>query len=266
MRVLRILAENGNTGSSLFSLFLFLFLSLFLSLSLSVCVCVCVSAFSFFILPSSLILLTYFPSEMFNLWFFSSFHSLPSLPLSSSLLLSLMPVVLNIHQPSSTLFAMFDKLILLADGYLIYEGPVSEVGAYFASLGFVCPPGWAIADFLLELVSRCGEEGKHTKHVNHSIPRKEPVELDEEKDNEDPMSEDMSSDIGEDSRDIFSHIELLSTTELASRFSASQQKSVEEGRHPDLSSSSSAHGGRDYSAPAKFKNLWIVQVFVLMQR
>eukprot|EP00008_Paramoeba_atlantica_P003018 CAMPEP_0201489444 /NCGR_PEP_ID=MMETSP0151_2-20130828/22807_1 /ASSEMBLY_ACC=CAM_ASM_000257 /TAXON_ID=200890 /ORGANISM="Paramoeba atlantica, Strain 621/1 / CCAP 1560/9" /LENGTH=403 /DNA_ID=CAMNT_0047875049 /DNA_START=78 /DNA_END=1286 /DNA_ORIENTATION=- len=67
-------------------------------------------------------------------------------------------VVLNIHQPSSTLFGMFDNLILLAEGRLIYEGPVKNVGNYFAELGFVCPPGWAMADFLLELVSRCGDQ------------------------------------------------------------------------------------------------------------
>ena len=33
-------------------------------------------------------------------------------------------VVLNIHQPSSTLFGMFDNLILLCEGRIIYEGPV----------------------------------------------------------------------------------------------------------------------------------------------
>ena len=48
---------------------------------------------------------------------------------------------MNIHQPSSTLYSMFNNLILLAEGRIIYSGPLSGVADHFASLGFVCPPG-----------------------------------------------------------------------------------------------------------------------------
>ncbi|KAJ8603554.1 hypothetical protein CTAYLR_004878 [Chrysophaeum taylorii] len=45
-------------------------------------------------------------------------------------------VVCVIHQPSAAVFDMFDDLILLSEGELMYSGPISLCDAYFASLGF----------------------------------------------------------------------------------------------------------------------------------
>ena len=42
-----------------------------------------------------------------------------------------MAVLATIHQPSSDLFMMFDKVILLSEGYTVYCGPPSMVKAYF---------------------------------------------------------------------------------------------------------------------------------------
>ncbi|KAM7526196.1 hypothetical protein LguiA_016098 [Lonicera macranthoides] len=45
-----------------------------------------------------------------------------------------------VHQPSYTLYKMFDDLILLAKGGLIaYQGPVKKVEEYFAGLGITVP-------------------------------------------------------------------------------------------------------------------------------
>ncbi|KAI3906330.1 hypothetical protein MKW92_015127 [Papaver armeniacum] len=45
-----------------------------------------------------------------------------------------------VHQPSYSLFKMFDDLILLARGGLtVYHGPVKEVEDYFAGLGVIVP-------------------------------------------------------------------------------------------------------------------------------
>lgn len=57
-------------------------------------------------------------------------------------------VVATIHQPSSKTFMLFDDLLLLAEGRVIYHGPVSEVLAYFATLGHTCPSYMNPADFL----------------------------------------------------------------------------------------------------------------------
>ncbi|KAJ1942669.1 hypothetical protein GGF37_003009 [Kickxella alabastrina] len=44
--------------------------------------------------------------------------------------------LMTIHQPSAEMVAKFDKLILLAQGKLVYMGPASQALPYFESLGF----------------------------------------------------------------------------------------------------------------------------------
>jgi len=48
-------------------------------------------------------------------------------------------IVTTIHQPSTDIFFKFDRLILLADGHMVYNGPTKDVVAYFAKLGYTCP-------------------------------------------------------------------------------------------------------------------------------
>ncbi|KAK5689391.1 hypothetical protein LTR17_026285 [Elasticomyces elasticus] len=44
-------------------------------------------------------------------------------------------VIASIHPPSTSTFAMFDKLLLLSQGGTAYSGPVSEVQSYFDACG-----------------------------------------------------------------------------------------------------------------------------------
>ncbi|XP_031498558.1 ABC transporter G family member 21-like isoform X2 [Nymphaea colorata] len=62
-------------------------------------------------------------------------------------------VVTTIHQPSSRLFHMFDKILLLSEGHCIYSGKASEAMGYFSSLGFVPSVAMNPADFLLDLAN-----------------------------------------------------------------------------------------------------------------
>ena len=57
-------------------------------------------------------------------------------------------VIFTIHQPRSNIVALFDKLVLLAAGKLVYSGPAGDCQAYFAENGHSCPPGFNIADYL----------------------------------------------------------------------------------------------------------------------
>ena len=59
-------------------------------------------------------------------------------------------VVFTIHQPRSNIVALFDQLILLAQGKLVYSGAMAKCHAYFSEIGHPCPPGFNIADFLSE--------------------------------------------------------------------------------------------------------------------
>lgn len=57
-------------------------------------------------------------------------------------------VVFTIHQPRSNIVALFDRLVLLAKGRVVYSGEYADCQDYFDSLGHRCPPGFNIADFL----------------------------------------------------------------------------------------------------------------------
>jgi hypothetical protein len=48
---------------------------------------------------------------------------------------------------------MFDQLILLARGKMVYSGEVSKCHDYFTSIGHPCPAGYNIADFLSECLA-----------------------------------------------------------------------------------------------------------------
>ncbi|XAR55860.1 hypothetical protein NMG60_11036083 [Bertholletia excelsa] len=63
-------------------------------------------------------------------------------------------VITTVHQPSSRLYMMFDKVLVLSDGYPIYSGSAGTVMEYFGSIGFV--PAFSLinpADFLLDLAN-----------------------------------------------------------------------------------------------------------------
>ncbi|KAG2885028.1 Pleiotropic drug resistance protein 1 [Phytophthora cactorum] len=60
-------------------------------------------------------------------------------------------VVISLLQPSPEVFALFDDVILLNDGYVMYHGPRDQALDYFESLGFKCPPNRDVADFLMDL-------------------------------------------------------------------------------------------------------------------
>ncbi len=69
-------------------------------------------------------------------------------------------VVSTIHQPSSAMFLMFDRVILLAEGgWTVYSGPTKDVLSYFASLGLHAPIGYNAADFMRTPPIHCPGHG-----------------------------------------------------------------------------------------------------------
>ena len=67
-------------------------------------------------------------------------------------------VIFTIHQPRSNIVALFDQLMLLAKGRVVYSGPFSSCQQYFDSIGYSCPPGFNIADYLVDLTMHVGAE------------------------------------------------------------------------------------------------------------
>lgn len=65
-------------------------------------------------------------------------------------------VIFTIHQPRSNIVALFDRLILLAQGKVVYSGSFLQCQNYFDSIGYECPPGFNIADYLVDLTMHAG--------------------------------------------------------------------------------------------------------------
>ncbi|KAJ2888988.1 hypothetical protein FB639_000236 [Coemansia asiatica] len=61
--------------------------------------------------------------------------------------------IMTIHQPSARIFNIFDKVILLSQGRLVYFGPTSESISYFASIGYQCPVHENPADYFVDLMT-----------------------------------------------------------------------------------------------------------------
>ena len=61
-------------------------------------------------------------------------------------------ILTSIHQPSSAVFASFNKLMLLADGNVVYYGTPQASLAYAARLNFACPSGYNAADHWMDLL------------------------------------------------------------------------------------------------------------------
>ncbi|RHN67618.1 putative iron-chelate-transporting ATPase [Medicago truncatula] len=63
-------------------------------------------------------------------------------------------VLMALLQPAPETFDLFDDLILLSDGHIVYQGPIEHVVEFFESLSFKLPPRKGVADFLQEVTSK----------------------------------------------------------------------------------------------------------------
>ncbi|KAJ3086225.1 hypothetical protein HK102_013397 [Quaeritorhiza haematococci] len=84
-------------------------------------------------------------------------------------------VVFTIHQPRSDVFTLFDDVLVLSQGTTIYRGRASDASPYFADRGKPCPPGYNIADHLLDLAS----VSKTPKQSLGSLPNSSPPAVSE---------------------------------------------------------------------------------------
>ncbi|KAK4372801.1 hypothetical protein RND71_008185 [Anisodus tanguticus] len=62
--------------------------------------------------------------------------------------------VISLLQPAPETYNLFDDIILLSDGYIIYQGPREAILDFFESMGFKCPERKGAADFLQEVTSK----------------------------------------------------------------------------------------------------------------
>ncbi|KAK9232147.1 hypothetical protein WN943_022390 [Citrus x changshan-huyou] len=66
--------------------------------------------------------------------------------------------LISLLQPAPEVYNLFDDIILVSDGQIVYLGPLEHVEQFFISMGFKCPKRKGIADFLQEVTSRKDQE------------------------------------------------------------------------------------------------------------
>ncbi|KAI3473618.1 hypothetical protein Pfo_031423 [Paulownia fortunei] len=71
-------------------------------------------------------------------------------------------VIASIHQPSSEVFELFDRLYLLSGGKTIYFGQASEAYEFFADAGFPCPALRNPSDHFLRCINSDFDKVKAT--------------------------------------------------------------------------------------------------------
>ncbi|KAF3787715.1 ABC transporter G family member 11 [Nymphaea thermarum] len=71
-------------------------------------------------------------------------------------------VIASIHQPSSEVFELFDRLCLLSGGRLIYFGKASDAHQFFSQAGFPCPPMRNPSDHFLRCINADFDKVKAT--------------------------------------------------------------------------------------------------------
>uniref|UniRef100_A0A7S4U5Y3 ABC transporter domain-containing protein n=1 Tax=Paramoeba aestuarina TaxID=180227 RepID=A0A7S4U5Y3_9EUKA len=104
-------------------------------------------------------------------------------------------VVCTIHQPSADIFHLFDDLMLIASGKVVYHGAALLSLDYFQSIGYECPKNFTPTDFFMALLhdettkldlinewSTCVREGKSASYqiqpmFDESVPSHARVSL-----------------------------------------------------------------------------------------
>ncbi|KAK3229047.1 hypothetical protein Dsin_000928 [Dipteronia sinensis] len=66
--------------------------------------------------------------------------------------------LVSLLQPAPETFDLFDDIILMAQGKIVYHGPRDNVLDFFEDCGFRCPQRKGVADFLQEVISRKDQE------------------------------------------------------------------------------------------------------------
>ncbi|KAL0866501.1 hypothetical protein Bca101_045619 [Brassica carinata] len=72
-------------------------------------------------------------------------------------------VVVSLLQPAPESFDLFDDVMLMAKGKIVYHGPRGEVLNFFEECGFQCPERKGVADFLQEVISR-KDQAQYWRH------------------------------------------------------------------------------------------------------
>ncbi|KAH7352828.1 hypothetical protein KP509_19G065900 [Ceratopteris richardii] len=67
-------------------------------------------------------------------------------------------ILVSLLQPAPETYELFDDVILLAEGQIVYQGPREHVLDFFQWMGFKCPERKSTSDFLQEVTSKTDQQ------------------------------------------------------------------------------------------------------------
>lgn len=77
-------------------------------------------------------------------------------------------MVCTIHQPSSQVFAMFDRVLLMAEGRVAFLGDTSAAVTFFESIHLPCPYNFNPADHYIHVLAVTpGRESECRQTIHH---------------------------------------------------------------------------------------------------
>ncbi|CAA6653938.1 unnamed protein product [Spirodela intermedia] len=74
-------------------------------------------------------------------------------------------LLVSLLQPAPETYELFDDVILMAEGKIVYHGPRDHILEFFEECGFRCPERKGAADFLQEVLSR-KDQGQYWCHID----------------------------------------------------------------------------------------------------
>ncbi|RHZ06263.1 hypothetical protein DYB31_007425 [Aphanomyces astaci] len=77
-------------------------------------------------------------------------------------------VVMTMLQPPPEVYDLFDNILVLDKGEVVYNGPRTTLPSYFRTIGYECPPRKDVADFLQEVTTHLGPRYATTSKDDHS--------------------------------------------------------------------------------------------------
>ncbi|XP_043270410.1 pleiotropic drug resistance protein TUR2-like [Venturia canescens] len=78
-------------------------------------------------------------------------------------------IIATLHQPSSELFALFDRILLMAEGRVAFMGTPEQACAFFKSMGAVCPSNYNPADYFVQVLAVVPGREVSCRHAINSV-------------------------------------------------------------------------------------------------
>lgn len=78
-------------------------------------------------------------------------------------------IITTLHQPSSELFTLFDRILLMAEGRVAFMGTTTQVCDFFKTLGAACPSNYNPADYFIQVLAVVPGREDSCKHSINTV-------------------------------------------------------------------------------------------------